>query len=761
MLKKYLILLFYLKIILFPNICKGSEQNEKLSIPKVEGNIFLDGDLSEDIWKKATKVELEYETSPGENVPATIKTTAYIAENSDSLLIAFIAEDPEPKKIQSSLKARDTAWSDDRVGFKIDPFNNQRKAYAFFVNPIGVQIDALEDDVAGSADVEWNGIWYSEGKITDKGYQVEIRIPFKVFRFEKGHESKTWGVDFYRYYPRKFRYRYAYSKVDRSISCVVCPIGEMTGFENIESGNNIEVSPYLSTLRSDSRNPFTNSEWQNGDVDNEGGVDFRWGITDSSLLNLSINPDFSQVESDVIQLDVNTNFALFFQEKRALFVEGADYFKTPLDLLYTRNIADPNYALKYTGKASNHLFGALIASDQTTNYLLPGSQSARLRVLNGLESYAGVFRYVYEYGDRSQIGAMYTHREGENYKNSVFAIDGKYQINNYDRFTYQLLHSNSVDPVADTDGSTSSSASESGFGYFTSYEHISRNWYWSLERTEFDNEFRADLGFIDQVGYENNAVGLRRTWYGESSDIFSRIRLSADIDVTHDYSDQKLDQEAEITLQLNGKYQSSLLFTTSVADAWYADLRLNSPDTPDIPRECVEGCWFDQIFYGFSGSFRPVNSLQIGGYYNFGDAVDFAETRAAERVNYGFWANWQITPKWYVLARTDKSILDIPEGNLIDAHTVNASSTYQFDKQQYLRLTVRYRSVDNSQMLFEVPRSSNVTQMSKQILYAYTINPRTVFFLGYSDGGFENDNVTQFERTGRTIFSKFSYAFQF
>ncbi|NVJ68350.1 MAG: carbohydrate binding family 9 domain-containing protein [Gammaproteobacteria bacterium] len=737
-----------------------------LTIPKTQGKITVDGELNEPFWQQATKVELGVETRPGENVAAKAKTTAYIIENGDSLLVALVAEDPDPSKIQASLKDRDRVWADDLLGFKVDTFNDKRKAYNFFVNPLGIQMDSIEDDVSGNEDGSWNAIWYSEGKITDTGYQVEIEIPFKVLRFPDNAGQKTWGVDFIRMYPRDYHYRFAYNSVERDKSCFVCQIGNISGFENIESGQNLEVTPYVSAQRIDSRDPSIGQDWQEGDFDFDGGVDLRWGVTDNSVLNATINPDFSQVEADAVQLDVNTTFALFFQERRPFFIEGSDYFRTSsFNLLHTRNIADPDWGLKYTGKNGKHSYGILTANDNVTTYLMPGTQSSSLNPNSNFESDAFVARYAYDMGDKSQIGGMVTHRSGENYENTVASIDGKYYFSDEDVLRYQAVYSDSTDPEVVLNANDeyvftgNQEASNSGNGYALSYNHNGRNWNWRASRTDFTEDFRADLGFMNQVGVSRDLIGLGHTWHAENGDTFDRIHIGGDIDQTKDYTGQKLEEEAEFWVNVNGPYQSWFGFGSGVRDAWYSNETVNIDDG-NCPRD-TGGCWFDQNFYWVSGNFRPVTSVQLGVNYNGGDAIDFISgLEAAKRRNYGVWGNWQVTQSWYFSADYHVSKLWRDEGDVFKSDVVNINSTYQFDKQQYLRLTIRYSDVDFNQNLSSLADSSDFKQMGRQLLYAYKLNPRTVFFLGYSDGGFEDNTVSSFERSGRAIFSKFSYAFQ-
>ncbi|MCW8856104.1 MAG: carbohydrate binding family 9 domain-containing protein [Kangiella sp.] len=727
-----------------------AETIDRLNIPQVEGELTLDGKLDEAIWDSAVKVTLDYETRPGENTPAPVKTTAYIAQNGSSLLVAFVAEDPEPQKLHYSYRDRDTAWGDDQVGFKVDTFNDSRKAYNFFVNPVGIQSDSIEDDVSLSEDTSWNGIWYSAADITETGYTVEIELPFKVLRFPDDKGVKTWGIDFVRFYPRGFMHRFALSPQERDVNCYVCQIDKAQGFENIESGRNLELTPYIAAQDSEVRNPPSEPDWQGEGVNWDTGMDLRWGITDSSMLNATINPDFSQVETDAAQLDVNTQFSLFYSEKRPFFLEGAEYFRTPFTLLHTRTIANPDFGAKYIGKSEGHSYGILASRDQQTSFLIPGSLGSSLAVLrNGdgsdVESDVFAARYAYDLGEKSQIGGMITHRGAEGYSNSVAGIDGKYSITDVDELRYELMYSDSENPEQ-LQQEYGLAPTSSGLGYRLNYSHNGRNWDVFVTHIDFDEDFRTDLGYKPQVGYDRQAVGVKRRWFGDQSqgDFFSDYSIQVKGERVTEYTDQKLWDLATVTLNANGEYRSGFNLVANVS------------------YEFFQNNWFPQRYYSHTGSFYPYNALQLGYNIDWGDSVDYRHARAAEFNEYGFFASWQVTAHWSFRSEWQFTDFDVPQGQLFKADIFNFDSRYQFNNYSYLKLVLRYTDVDFNAALYSNPSQvSEETIINRQLLYGYKWNPRTVFYLGYSDNGFEDDTVNQFEKTGKTFFTKFSYAFQF
>ena len=342
---------------LFLNSCQllaAESVKKSYQLSSLKQEIQIDGIMDEAVWQDATKMMLSFENNPGEGVIAPVKTEIFFFENGDAFNVAIIAYDPEPEKIRASFRDRDTLGSDDNVGIIIDTFNDERSAYQFFVNPMGAQADMRMSDTDGwDEDDSWDAIWASAAKITDFGYVVEMSIPFNALRFPETDGALTWNIAGWRNYPRDVMIEMATYQDDRNISCNICQFDRLTGFEAIEAGNNFQLTPTLTVSRQDQKpqraqimasgevdeDNTVPGDWQTGDIDVEPGFDLRWGITQDMVLNTTINPDFSQVEADAGQLDVNNTDSLYFDEKRPFFLDGASYFDTTrLNFVHTRNI---------------------------------------------------------------------------------------------------------------------------------------------------------------------------------------------------------------------------------------------------------------------------------------------------------------------------------------------------------------------------------------------------------------------------------------
>ncbi|MCW8924919.1 MAG: carbohydrate binding family 9 domain-containing protein, partial [Xanthomonadales bacterium] len=307
-------------------------------VPHTTSSASIDGDLDEPLWASALAIGLGVETSPAENTPAPVETTAYLVRNDEFLYIAFVAADPAVDLIRASFRDRDSIMSDDWVGVSLDTFNDERRSYEFYVNPFGAQLDALFNDVLGTTDSSWDTVWNSMGKVHGSGFRVEMEIPFRSLRFANQEDSNTWGISVMRHYPRDVQHRLADAPQERNRDCTLCQYAKFNLHaipQNTSRG--IAITPTLSIAHSDSREPDA-SGWQSDGTDYEPGLDFAWNINTQNVLAATLNPDFSQVESDALLLDVNTAFALYYPEKRTFFLEGIDYFQTEENTVFTRNV---------------------------------------------------------------------------------------------------------------------------------------------------------------------------------------------------------------------------------------------------------------------------------------------------------------------------------------------------------------------------------------------------------------------------------------
>ena len=218
-------------------------------LPHTGAEITIDGIIDDAGWADANRFDVDIETRPGENTPSPVKTVAFLVEDGENLYVAFDAKDPDATKIRAYLRDRDSAWNDDFVGIAIDTYGDERRAFEFFVNPLGVQMDLTNDDVNKNEDASWDAIWDSAGRISDSGFVVEIRIPLSQLRFPRVDGKQTWGIDLLRFYPRDHRYRLSNNEQNRNVNCYLCQLQKIQGLENAEPGRDLEIAPTLTASR--------------------------------------------------------------------------------------------------------------------------------------------------------------------------------------------------------------------------------------------------------------------------------------------------------------------------------------------------------------------------------------------------------------------------------------------------------------------------------------------------------------------------------
>jgi len=709
-------------------------------LPSTTAAIAIDGIMDDAAWADAIPVKINIETRPAENTPAPVETTAYLVEDGQSLYIAFDAKDPEPHKIRAYLRDRDSAWNDDFVGIVIDTYGDERRAFEFFVNPLGAQMDLTNDDVNQREDESWDAIWDSAGKINEDGYIVEIEIPLSQLRFPNVDGKQTWGVDLLRFYPRDHRYRFSNNTQDRSVNCYLCQFQKIQGLEGAEPGRDLEVVPTLTALQSSTTDDAGFVPLSSDSVDTEVGLNVRWGITPDLTANLAINPDFSQVEADVAQLDINNQFALFFPEKRPFFLEGADYFRTPVQAVFTRTVANPSAGTKLTGKRGNNTFGVFLAQDDLTNLIFPGATSSDSESLEQ-ENTAFVGRYSRSFGESSTVGALLTSRTGDDYHNTVGGFDLRWKINDQHSVRAQYLRSDTEYPLDIATDFDQPLDSFDGHAAHAGYNYDSRSWFAYVRHIEQSDGFRADSGFVPRVDISQQVVGLGRIWHGDEDNWFSQIRLNGDWDIAHDDQGRLLEREVEAYLNVSGPMQSHFEVGALNRDTLANDVL------------------FEETKLSAFAEFQPRGGLLLGVWSRVGDQVDFDNTRLGDEVRVDPFVRWNINR--HLLLRYDGVFvkLDTKDGaRIFDAAVHDVRLTWQFNMRSFLRLTTQFQDIERNPASYTDTVDSRSRDVGRQLLYSYKINPQTVFFLGYSDSLIDDDNLSGLTTTDRTWFMKLGYA---
>jgi hypothetical protein len=485
----------------------------------------------------------------------------------------------------------------------------------------------------------------------------------------------------------------------------------------------------------------------------EGGGDIRWGINQDTYLNATINPDFSQVEADVAQLNVNNTYSLYYPEKREFFLEGSDYFNTPASLVHSRNIVSPDFGFKLTGKHDVHSYGLFFTNDVTTNLIIPGREGNTVATLNNTESLNTAVRYRSDLNRDINFGVIFTNRQADDYsatvpgfdgsmihqegdyKNTLAGIDGNIRLGKSDTVTMQLMNSHSKYPT----NFYNQKRNINDYAYSIDYSHDDMNWFWSTRYEEYGDDFRADMGFITRVDYNELDLNLGRRWLFGPGSRFNKIFIGSGFELTHDESGKKIGDDFDIRLNVEGPMQSFMFLTYNLGEELY------------------NGVFFDKNSIGLFGRIRPTAGVDISMDMSYGDDIDYLNTRQGKQFSFGPWVDLKLGKHFLASMRHTYQKMDVNGQKLYTTNLSDLRFTYQFTVRSFLRVTVQYSDTKRNKPLYIYNLDSRAKNLTTQLLYSYKITPQTRFFIGYSDTGFQDDMRSDIYKTNRSLFTKISY----
>ena len=436
---------------------------------------------------------------PSDGKPGSERSEGFIGYDQENLYIVLLCWDHD-HGVRANLTHREPPTtnhdgrpfdSDDFIEITLDTFQDQRHGFVFDVNPKGVQADALWTEGAGT-DYSWDTLWYSRGQINTDGFIVWISIPFRSLRFHPTSENR-WGVTIARYIARKDEMDY-WPRVSPRISGRLSQEATLTGFESISPGRNMQFIPYVEsrTFRTlDTLDP-SQPHFDSANFQGKAGLDSKFVFLDSLVLDATINPDFAQVESDEPQNTVNQRFAVLFPEKRPFFLENSNFFEAPLiangqlqtRLVFTRDIVDPTYGVRLTGKRGPWNLGFLIADDRSPGLLVPNTDPSYRE-----HAHFAIGRVSHDLGEQSSIGAMFTDREFMGTFNRVGGLDGTFRLNQNWSAQYR--------------GYVSSTLDSNGYGFGQHHEGVlvgtGRRFTFSLQYLDITPKFLTETGFLQRV----------------------------------------------------------------------------------------------------------------------------------------------------------------------------------------------------------------------------------------------------------------------
>jgi hypothetical protein len=405
-----------------------------LTIPRLPHGPILDDFLSMkprgEIAQQMAKVTGFTQRNPHDGEPVSEPTDAYLGYDKKNLYVVFVCFD-DPRKVRARLSRREDVYDDDQVEVILDTFHDRRRAYAFQTTPLGVQWDAIwteasrEEETSAHFDTSFDTVWDSRGKVTESGYVVWMAIPFKSLRFP-AKSQQDWGIILYRGINRKTEDSF-WPHVSYKVEGRLGQAATLYGLEGISPGRDIELIPYglMRGFRALDTRDYTNPYFQKATVQGQPGMDAKFVFRDHFTLDLTAHPDFSQVESEDPQITVNQRYAVYFPEKRPFFLENEDFFRTPMDLFFTRNIGDPSAGIRLTGKDGPYSVGLMTADDRSPGLAVPDYYG-----LSGIRSYFTIARVSRDIFRQSSVGALYTDWEcpGTGEYNRVGGVDGRFKF---------------------------------------------------------------------------------------------------------------------------------------------------------------------------------------------------------------------------------------------------------------------------------------------------------------------------------------------
>ena len=723
----------------------------------------IDGRLDDAVWMEATPITDFVQTDPVEGAPGTEQTEVWIAYDSDNLYFAFYAHYTDPRIIRANRSERDAQGGDDQMSVLFDPFLDQQRAYQFSVNGYGVAGDSIVNAGGGSArspssvgrsssgstsgsssptssgggrsggssgghgirgDRSWDALFETRGGFVEDGWTAEMAIPFKSLRYpaRPAGQPHRWGFQISRNIREKSE-SLVWSPVLRDAAGQLNQMGVLEGLTDLSTSRNLEILPTFTAVQAGALDTLA-GRFRENDTLGKTGVDIKYGVTSNLTMNFTYHPDFSQIESDRPQVDVNQRFALFYQEQRPFFLEGQEIFATatPLNLIHTRTIVDPRFGAKLTGKVGNATIGVFITDDEAPGRLADATDPSFLRTAQSL---IGRFRYDLYAG--SYVGMIATAREFGTDYNRVGGVDGRFRLGRTHSVSFAAVGSDHQDASR---GQLSGPALE--FDFTRQARHLS----YGVSHSSIDPDFRSETGFVPRVDIRRTDANVGYRWWPEGTLIswgpsFAYLRNYNHAGVLED---EQFRGDVNLEFALNRRFSVGLI--------------------RDLER--FGGINFRKTGYYLSASLSgPI--LSVVGGASRGDGILFGENPfLGQSTNGNVGIDFRPTSRLWTELRSLFSRFVNPANDtaVFDVKIYRWRATYQFTDRLLIRHIMEHNTFSGT--------------LSNNVLFTYRINAGTVAFLGYDDRyqrGFEVDETffptSQLERTNRAFFTKISYLFRF
>ena len=721
------------------------------------------GGVSEHMLKVSGFIARE----PADGAQPTQDTDVYLAYDDHNLYAVFICWDKEPDKIRARMTRREDIFSDDSAEIMIDTFDDARRGYAFAANPLGIQWDALwtEGSIGNGLPADYSGfdqsfdtVWNSEGRLTSQGYMLLMSIPFKSLRFPST-DLQQWRIILNRSIPRTNENLF-WPRISNRIQGRFNQAASATGIDHISPARNIQLIPYglLRGFRGvDDRDP-TQPIFTSRTLQPEVGLDAKFILHDSFVLDGTINPDFSQIESDQPQITVNQRFAVFFPEKRPFFLENSNYFTSPIDLVFTRNIAHPEFGLRLTGKSGPWAVGVLASDDRAPGEALPPTDPHA-----GDRATYTIARVSRDILDQSTIGAIYTDREFAGGYNRVGGIDANLKLDPHWRLQAQAASSATHDVIAGT-------PPLDGLGYELDLQRTGRQLNLQSHYLDFSPNFETQTGFVNRVDMREQILKASYYWRPEGRFLISYGPTLQQFNIW-DHSGTALDYFFYPGFRMDMTRGTYVNFHPY----GYDDVRLRPSDYSTLSRVTA----YPQPFWGIDAATSWFKQFDLTALFVSGVGVNYSPAAGqAPAIGHEDQGNFTLTVHAAGRLRIDNAYLieHIRERDshltAVTNHIIRSKWNYQFTRNLSARVILQYNAVLSNPAISSLPRTKN---FNTDFLITYLIHPGTAIYVGYNsdlenlDRNLAVDPVTGaivttrngYINDGRQFFVKASYVFRF
>ncbi|HJS59700.1 MAG TPA: DUF5916 domain-containing protein [Vicinamibacteria bacterium] len=762
-----------------PTSYDGRDGQVRVPLPRLEESVIIDGSLDDPAWTRAALLSGFSQYSPVDGRPAEQRTEVLVFYSPSAIHFGIRAFAPVGS-VRASLAQRDKIAAEDSVTFLLSTFNDGRQAAAFMVNPFGVQADGtLVEGLTRQTGTGFSGlatereapdlapdfVFQSKGRLTDYGYEIEVRLPFKSLRYQSA-EVQSWGLHILRK-SQSTGYEDSWAPARRDATSFLGQAGMLEGMRELRPGLVLDLNPFV-TARADGARD--RGDWRYDAGAPEFGGNVRWGVTPNLTLNGTVNPDFSQVESDASQVQYDPRIAVFFPEKRPFFLDGLEQFSTPNRLVHTRRIVAPVAAAKLTGTLSGSSLGLLSALDDAAT-----SRSGQER------PFFNILRARRDIGTGSRLGLVYTDKIDGGDWNRVAGLDARLAFAQIYSFDLQGAFAATKLAGERSDGPL----------FEAIFNRNGRRLGTRLLLTGIDDQFEAAAGFIGRPGIVRANADERITFFGGQGDFVESWNVDFVLDGIWTYDaffgpggvqDKKFHINNNARLRGGWKAGASVLIESFGFDPeLYADYALAG----DQPGEILPFVGVPQLqnldwvlnvttpdFKRFSGRAEVL----------WGKDENFFEWSSADIAYVTVEADWRPTEKLragltYNLQQFERR----SDGSLVGRRQIpRLKLEYQATRAIFARLVAEYDAQFRDELrddsrterpilirdaatgAYQPALESRSNRLRFDALFAWQPTPGTVFFAGYGTTSVENSafRFRSLSRESDGFFVKFSYLFR-